>query len=74
MKTTLLVLAAGACLWMAPLWADSAASSSAVVLALERRAMDGWLRVDAEAVQAEDELERWVAVGVAYARLLPPKS
>jgi hypothetical protein len=38
------------------------------------RAMDGWLRVDAEAVQAEDELERWVAVGVAYARLLPPKS
>jgi hypothetical protein len=38
------------------------------------RAMDGWLRVDAEAVQAEDELERWVAVGVEYARRLPPKS
>ena len=38
------------------------------------RAMDGWLRVDAAAVRAEVELERWVAVGVAYARLLPPKS
>jgi len=37
------------------------------------RAMDGWLRVDAEAVQGQDELERWVAVGVDYARSLPPK-
>jgi hypothetical protein len=38
------------------------------------RAMDGWLRVDAEGVQTEHELERWVAVGVDYARTLPPKS
>jgi hypothetical protein len=38
------------------------------------RTMDGWLRVDAEAVEAQDELERWVAVGVKYARRLPPKS
>ena len=38
------------------------------------RAMDGWLRVDPEAVESRDELERWVAVGVDYARSLPPKS
>jgi hypothetical protein len=36
--------------------------------------MDGWLRVDAEAVETRDDLERWVAVGVDYARSLPPKS
>jgi len=38
------------------------------------RAMDGWLRVEAEGVQTDDNLERWVAVGVGYARSLPPKS
>ncbi|HUA47162.1 MAG TPA: TfoX/Sxy family protein [Solirubrobacteraceae bacterium] len=37
------------------------------------RAMDGWLRVDAEAVESPEALERWVAVGVGYARSLPPK-
>jgi TfoX N-terminal domain len=37
------------------------------------RAMDGWLRVDAEGVQSRSELERWVAVGVSYARSLPAK-
>jgi hypothetical protein len=38
------------------------------------RAMDGWLRVDPEAVETREDLERWVAVGVDYARSLPPKS
>jgi TfoX N-terminal domain len=37
------------------------------------RAMDGWLRVEPEAVEAAEDLERWVAVGVNYARSLPPK-
>jgi TfoX/Sxy family transcriptional regulator of competence genes len=37
------------------------------------RAMDGWLRVDADAVERPAKLERWVAVGVDYARSLPPK-
>jgi TfoX/Sxy family transcriptional regulator of competence genes len=37
------------------------------------RPMDGWLRVDAEAVRDDDELERWVAHGITYARSLPPK-
>lgn len=38
------------------------------------RAMDGWLRVEAEAVETPEDLERWVAVGVDYARSLPPKA
>jgi TfoX/Sxy family transcriptional regulator of competence genes len=38
------------------------------------RAMSGWLRVDADGVQTEPELRRWVERGVAYARSLPPKA
>jgi TfoX N-terminal domain len=37
------------------------------------REMDGWLRVDAERVKTDDELQQWVAQGVAFARSLPPK-
>ncbi len=37
------------------------------------RAMDGWLRVEADGVETEAELKRWVDRGVAYARSLPPK-
>jgi len=37
------------------------------------RALDGWLRIDDAAVEEDQDLERWVAVGVAYARSLPPK-
>jgi hypothetical protein len=37
------------------------------------RAMDGWLRVDDEAVSSDADLDRWVGLGVAYARSLPPK-
>jgi hypothetical protein len=37
------------------------------------RQMDGWLRVAPEAVQADDDLRRWVSHGVTYARSLPPK-
>ena len=38
------------------------------------REMDGWLRVDAEAVETDAELRRWVSHGVTYARSLPPKA
>ena len=38
------------------------------------RPMDGWLRVTAEGVATEADLERWVSRGVGYARSLPPKS
>jgi hypothetical protein len=37
------------------------------------RAMQGWLRVDAEGLETRRDLERWVSRGVAYARSLPPK-
>lgn len=37
------------------------------------KAMAGWLRVMPAGVESEDELERWVAIGVAYVRRLPPK-
>lgn len=37
------------------------------------RAMDGWLRVDAAAVDTDDDLRRWVERGTTYARSLPPK-
>ena len=37
------------------------------------REMNGWLRVDTEAVQTDDELLRWVRCGVNSARTLPPK-
>ena len=36
------------------------------------RPMDGWLRIDAQAL-GDDELNRWIARGVAYARTLPVK-
>jgi hypothetical protein len=37
------------------------------------RAMDGWVRVDPAALTSDDDLARWVWVGVSYARSLPPK-
>jgi TfoX/Sxy family transcriptional regulator of competence genes len=38
------------------------------------RAMNGWLRVDPAGIETPEDLERWVAVGVDYARSLPPKN
>ena len=37
------------------------------------RALDGWLRVAADAVRTKRQLEPWVARGVGYARSLPSK-
>jgi hypothetical protein len=37
------------------------------------RVMRGWLRVGAEGVETQDELEPWVEIGATYARSLPPK-
>jgi len=37
------------------------------------RAMQGWVRVDAQGVQTKHQLAPWVRRGVAYARSLPPK-
>ena len=38
------------------------------------RELDGWLRVDAEAVEGDDDLRTWVRHGIAYARSLPAKT
>jgi TfoX/Sxy family transcriptional regulator of competence genes len=37
------------------------------------REMDGWLRIDADALDSDDALGHWVRRCVAYARSLPPK-
>ncbi len=37
------------------------------------RALEGWLRVDAEGVRTKRQLEPWVKRGLAYARSLPSK-
>jgi TfoX/Sxy family transcriptional regulator of competence genes len=37
------------------------------------RPMKGWIVVAAAACAEDDDLTRWVARGVAYARTLPPK-
>ena len=42
-------------------------------MVMRGREMDGWLRVDAEAVSTARELARWVSVGTKYASSLPPK-
>jgi TfoX/Sxy family transcriptional regulator of competence genes len=42
-------------------------------MVMRGREMTGWLRVDAEGVRRQDELERWVRRGVDHVRSLPPK-
>jgi hypothetical protein len=37
------------------------------------RSMSGWLHVSDESVADEEELRRWVGIGLGYARTLPPK-
>jgi TfoX N-terminal domain len=37
------------------------------------RAMHGWVRVAAEGLADDSELQRWVEAGVGHARSLPPK-
>ena len=37
------------------------------------REMDGWLRVDPEAFNTDEELAEWIRIGVSYARSLPAK-
>jgi TfoX/Sxy family transcriptional regulator of competence genes len=48
-------------------------AAGATPFEMRGKAMDGWLRVPAEAVTEEAELARWVEVGVAQAEALPPK-
>ena len=42
-------------------------------MVMRGREMNGWLRVDSEAVRTKRQLEPWVVRGVAFARSLPAK-
>ena len=37
------------------------------------RAMDGWLHVDGVAIETDEQLRRWVRIGVDYAGSLPSR-
>jgi hypothetical protein len=37
------------------------------------REMNGWLRVDGVGLECDADLERWVGIGIAFAKTLPPK-
>ena len=49
------------------------ATGKAELMVMRGRAMPGWLRVATEGVRTNRELARWVGLGAAYARSLPPK-
>ena len=49
------------------------ATTPAQLMEMRGRTMHGWLRVAAEDVAGDPELEEWVARGTAYARTLPVK-
>ena len=42
-------------------------------MVMRGREMDGWLRVDIEALARDTDLHRWVHTGLDYARSLPAK-
>ncbi|MGB9112123.1 MAG: TfoX/Sxy family protein [Acidimicrobiales bacterium] len=53
---------------------DKLASRSGVRrFAMRGREMDGWLRVGEPAMRTKRDLERWVRIGVAYAKTLNAK-
>jgi hypothetical protein len=47
--------------------------TNAQVAVMRGRPMDGWLRVGPEDLRTKRQLARWVDLGTAYARSLPPK-
>ena len=49
------------------------ATTSASLMEMRGRSMQGWLRVDADDVRTKRQLAKWVELGTSYARSLPPK-
>jgi len=49
------------------------ASTGVRPMEMRGRQMQGWLRVDPEAVRTKRQLSRWVRIGAAYAQTLPAK-
>jgi TfoX/Sxy family transcriptional regulator of competence genes len=52
---------------------ELAASTKAYTAVMRGRPMAGWLRVDSEHLGTKRELAKWVELGTALARSLPPK-
>ena len=48
-------------------------TTSARLMEMRGRSMNGWLRVDSTALDTKGELARWVGLGTEYARSLPAK-
>jgi TfoX/Sxy family transcriptional regulator of competence genes len=48
-------------------------TTKASVAVMQGRAMSGWLRVDSADVRTKPQLSKWVTLGTAFARSLPPK-
>jgi hypothetical protein len=53
--------------------ADLVATTRASTAVMQGREMPGWLRVSPEDLASDDDLSRWVDIGVGHARSLPPK-
>ena len=49
------------------------ARTNARRMEMRGRAMQGWLRVESDAVRTKRQLARWVTLGTAFARSLPAK-
>ena len=49
------------------------ATTKATTAVMQGREMPGWLGVSPEDLASDDELSRWVDIGIEYARSLPPK-
>jgi TfoX N-terminal domain len=49
------------------------ATTKAATAVMQGREMPGWLRVSPEDLASDDDLSRWVDIGIGYARSLPPK-
>jgi TfoX/Sxy family transcriptional regulator of competence genes len=49
------------------------ATTSARLMEMRGRRMQGWLRLDPDDVRTKRQLAKWVGLGAGYARSLPPK-
>lgn len=47
--------------------------TKAYPMEMRGRQMQGWLRVEADAVRTKRQLAKWVDIGTSQARSLPPK-
>ena len=54
--------------------AELVATTNASLMEMRGRQMQGWLRVNADALGTDDELAKWVELGTTYARSLPTKA